>query len=236
MSTDLEDLLNVDSKDGKQRITVQTVYDLNFEATPNSAPPTARTVGSAKSLTEFYSLLNRAMVDYQARSGIALANYVNLTEEDPEPKDESEVISFRLMRREPGAYSQGAPFEGAIKNLRPIARESGKDTANPDYRYTIQGYWYDNLIRFTCWARTNKQANERASWFEDFMEDYTWWFRLQGINRLLFWGRGEDDIVREDENKWYGRPLDYFVRTEKLRRFEEKKLEEILIQLDTNKT
>ena len=117
-----------------------------------------------------------------------------------------------------------------------MTRESGTDAANPDYRYTVQGYWYDNLIRFTCWARTNKQANERANWFEDFMEDYTWWFRLQGVGRVLFWGRGEDDIVRDDENKWYGRPLDYFVRTEKLRRFEEKKLEEILIQLDANNT
>ena len=68
------------------------------------------------------------------------------------------------------------------------------------------------------------------------MEDYTWWFKLQGVNRILFWGRGEDQTVDDDGNKWFGRPLDYFVRTEKLRRFEEKKLEEILIKLDAKQT
>jgi len=236
MSEKLNELLNVKAGDGGHRIIAQTVYDLNFQDQSNSTIPTKHTVGNVKSLKEFYGLVNKGLNDYQRRSGISLRNFIDFTEEDPKPTDETEVISFRLVRREPGAYSQGAPFEGPVKNLRPIVRESGNDPNDSNYRFSIQGYWYDNLIRFTCWARTNKQANERASWFEDFMEEYAWWFRLQGVGRVLFWGRGEDDTVSEDANKWYGRPLDYFVRTEKLRRFEEKKLEEILIQLDANKT
>jgi hypothetical protein len=230
MAGTLEDLLPEGVEVHKLRILVKTVYDLTIESDTRIAR--SRTIGNTKSLIEFYDLVNRAMTDYQARAGTTLINYVNFTEEDPSPKDTTEVISFSVVKREPGAYSQGAPFEGAVKNLRPITRESGKDPNNSDYRFAIQGYWYDNLIRFNCWARTNKQANERACWFEDFMEDYTWWFKLQGVNRVIFWGRGEDQVVDDDGNKWFGRPLDYFVRTEKLRRFEEKKLEEILINLD----
>ena len=230
----LEDLLGDDLEENQMRILVEQVYNLNIDS--NLKLSKDRTIGNSKNLQEFYDLVNRALTDYQGRSEINLRNYVNFTEEDPEAKDDTEVISFRLMKREPGSYSQGAPFEGNVKNLRPTLREKGNDPANPDYRFATQGYWYDNLIRFNCWARTNKQANERACWFEDFMEDYTWWFRLQGISRVLFWGRGEDLTVNDDGNKWYGRPLNYFVRTEKLRRFEEKKLEEILIKLDTKET
>lgn len=234
MAGTLEDLLPTGVEPHKLRILVETVYDLNVQS--DTLPAKSKTLGATKSLIEFYDLVNRALTDYQARAGISLVNYVNFTEEDPDPKDTTEVISFRLIRREPGAYSQGAPFEGSVKNLKPIVRETGVDDDNSDYRFAIQGYWYDNLIRFNCWARTNKQANERACWFEDFMEDYTWWFKLQGVNRILFWGRGEDQTVDDDGNKWFGRPLDYFVRTEKLRRFEEKKLEEILIKLDAKQT
>jgi hypothetical protein len=34
-----------------------------------------------------------------------------------------------------------------------------------------------------------------------------------------------------NNNKWYGRPLDYFVRTETLRTFKEKTIEDILVNL-----
>ena len=231
MSSILEDFLTDELEENRIGILVEQAYNQQIES--NLAVERSKTAGPSKNLKEFYDLVNRAMIDYQAREGVSLRNTVNFTEEDPQAKDETEVISFRLMRREPGAFSQGSPFEGPIKNLRPVTRESGKDPTNPDYRYNVSGYWYDNLIRFTCWCRTNKQANERARWFEDFMEDYTWWFRLQGVSRVLFWGRGEDQTVNEDGNKWYGRPLEYFVRTEKLRKFEEKKLEQILIRLDT---
>ena len=233
-SSILEDFLPEELEEGEMGITVKIVYDMTMES--NFKPSKDTTPGYSKNLQEFYDLVNRALIDYQARAGTNMRNQVNFTEEDPQPKDDTEVISFRLMRREPGAFSQGAPFEGAIKNMRPIVREEALDPANPDYRFAINGYWYDNIVRFTCWARTNKQANERACWFEDFMEDYTWWFRLQGISRVLYWGRGEDETAVDEGNKWYGRPLNYFVRTEKLRKFEEKKLEQILINLETKET
>jgi hypothetical protein len=230
MTTVLEDLLTEDQEAYENRIQVRDVFEMNFS---KNVPPADRTIGQAKSLTEFYELVYRGITDYESRAGTPLANHVTFTEEDPDVDSSTETVTFRLMKREPGSFSQGAPFAGDVRNLRPIMREKGNDPANPDYRFAVNGYWYDNLVRFTCWARTNKQANHRACWFEDFMEDYTWWFRLQGVSRVLFWGRGEDQTVTVDNNKWYGRPLNYFVRTEKIRIFEEKKLEQILINLKT---
>jgi hypothetical protein len=65
------------------------------------------------------------------------------------------------------------------------------------------------------------------------MEEYSWWFKLQGLDRVLFWGRNSDIVTTVNENKWYGRPIDFFVRTEKIRTFQEKTLEEILVRLST---
>jgi len=231
MSSILEDFLGEDLEKDRVRVLVDTVFENNFQS--NMSVSKDRTVGASKNLSQFYDLINRALIDYQARAGTRLEYQVTFTEEDPDIENDTETVTFRLMRREPGSYSQGAPFQGDVKNMRPIVREKGSDPNNPDYRITTTGYWYDNLVRFTCWAKTNKQANYRANWFEDFMEDYTWWFKLSGVNRVLFWGRGEDQTVTVDNNKWYGRPLNFFVRTEKLRTFEEKKLEEILIKLST---
>jgi hypothetical protein len=230
MTSILEDILTGEEETYANRIEVRELFENNFS---KNMPPADRTVGQSKSLVEFYELILRGLQDYEARAGTPLAYQINFTEEDPDLDSETETITFRLMRREPGSFSQGTPFAGDIKNLRPILREKGNDPENPDYKYAITGYWYDNLVRFTCWAKTNKQANSRACWFEDFMEDYTWWFRLQGVSRVLFWGRGEDQTITVDNNKWYGRPLNYFVRTEKIRVFEEKKLEQILVNLTT---
>jgi len=63
------------------------------------------------------------------------------------------------------------------------------------------------------------------------MEDMTWWFVAQGVQRVLYQGQGSDLVTIVNENKWYGRPIDFFVKTEKLRVFSEKKLEEIIIKI-----
>ena len=101
-----------------------------------------------------------------------------------------ETISIRLVRREPGRFSEGRPYEGDVRNLRPILRQVYDDPENPGYKRAEMGYWYDNTVRFTCWARTNKEADARALWFEALMEDYKWFYRLRGVNRVLFHGRG----------------------------------------------
>jgi hypothetical protein len=68
------------------------------------------------------------------------------------------------------------------------------------------------------------------------MEEYSWWFKLQGLNRVIFLGQRSDIITTINNNKWYGRPLDYFVRTETLRVFKEKTIEEVLVNFKVSAT
>ena len=113
----------------------------------------------------------------------------------------------------------------------PRAWRNEEDPENPGYRRAVLGYWYDNMLTLTAWARTNKAANERALWLENVMEEYTWFFVYSGSQRVLYQGRRAEKLTEVENNKIYGRPIDYFVKTEKLRTVSTKTLEEIVVNL-----
>lgn len=233
--SELDDILDPELAIVDPRITVQQVFDfVKGDAAPRAAGR-ATTLGSTKSLLECYDLVRRAIDDYESRAGVAEGNKICFTEEEPDVDSETESVVFSLIERLPGQFAQGQPMSRDHVNLRPMIRDEFNDPENPGYRCVVNGYYYDNIVRFTCWARTNKAANARAEWFENLMEEYSWWFKLQGVDRVVFWGRNADLVTEVSENKWYGRPIDYFVRTEKIRVFQEKTLEEILIKLSVKR-
>lgn len=236
MATGIKDLLNPDLAQNNIRIYVEKVMeDLGFQA--NQAHSTkqlltrSKTPLPAKSLNEFFLLVKKVIDDMELRAGTPEEEKVVFSEEEPDVNSTSEMITFSVVSRKPGSYSQGSPFEGKVVNLRPVPRESLPDPDNPGYNLQINGYYFDNLVKFTCWARTNKEANARAMWFENLMLEYSWVFKLQGIQRVIFLEREADIVNVVDKNKWYGRPLNYFVRTEKLTVFSEKTIEDIILRL-----
>lgn len=187
------------------------------------------TPAPAKNYFQFVDLVNKAIIDYQSR--LKSPNSLTISWENPDINSQTERITVGLVKREPGKFDQGAPFEGSVKNLRPLIRENVPDPDAPGYRKVISGKWYDNLIRFTCWAQTNKEAIERAFWFESFMEKYTWFFVASGVPRVIFWGQESDTLINNDGQKLYGRPLLFYVKTEELTEISEKEIEEIFINL-----
>jgi len=227
-----------DLTEDKVRIYTKYVYDAEIEAKDFLGLPKDRTPRPAKSVSGVYSVVKDIVDNYEKRANTPVSNQVFFTEEElderiTEGKLQKEIITFSLMKQEPGAFSQGAPFEGRVKNMKPIFREEVDDPANPGFRLTTYGYWYDNILRFTCWAQTNKAANARVEWFQAMIEQYAWYLKTEGVDRFLFWGRTEDIVAQINNDKWYGRPLDYFVRTETLSMFSEKAIEEILLSVVT---
>ena len=191
------------------------------------------TPGPAKNIIEVMELIKTAIEDRDRRQHKTADARVVVSYEDPDTDALLETITLSLIRREPGTYSQGRPMEGKVKQLRPILRELQSDSENPGYQRAIMGYFYDNVLQLTCWARTNKTANERAIWLETLMEDYMWWFVYSGTNRILYQGRASEKTVKIQNNKIYGRPINYFVRTEQLRTVSQKELEEIVVYLSS---
>jgi hypothetical protein len=191
------------------------------------------TPGTGKNYFEFCELVKTALDDYQTR--LESPNKLIMSWEDPDKLAETEVVSISLIKREPGAFDQGAPFQGSVKNLRPILRESKQDPTSPGYRKVVLGKWYDNLVQFTCWAQTNKEAITRSFWFEQFIEKYTWFFTASGVQRVIFWRQEEDKLIDNDGKKLYGRPLLFYVKTEELTEYSEKEIEEIYVNLCVQK-
>jgi hypothetical protein len=195
-----------------------------------------KSVGQVKDINDVAELLYTAIQDYEEKKHVSNDAKLKIVYEFPEEDIETEVVSIGIANRQPGAFSKGSPYEGKIKNRKPILREVFDDTENPGYKKAILGFYYDNTIRLTAWARTNKVVNRRAVWLEDFIEEYSWFFIYNGLNRILFEGWKSPEILHLNNNRYFGRPIDFFVRTEKIQVLSEKTLEEIYINLHVKNT
>ena len=232
----IQDILSDDLSEDNRRVVVNNIYNASFVRDQSSRQPYLKTPKETKwSLSDVYNHVRLAIEDYETRANTPEKNKITFTEDMSDRKEDTEIISVKCMERNPGLFQQGSPYDAgkpaSVKEMLPRLREERPDPDNHGYKIAISGKFFDNIIRLTCWARTNKRANYRADWLETLLDEYTWWFKAQGINRFLFIRRGEDMIEGEsDDNRWYGRPLDYFVRTEKISMIREKQIEQIIIK------
>lgn len=212
---------------------VKVIIETQFSNISENAVRIDRTVtpGKTKDIVEVAELIEKAIRDYETRLHTTEEGKVNLVYERPEKDFDGETIAISFAVRAPGAIGQGGPMESKTKNLRPVLREIRDDPDNPGYKRMVLGYYYDNVIRLTCWARTNKVANTRAIWLENLMEEYTWWFVYSGVNRIFYDGWKTPVVLDINNQRYFGRPIDFFVRTEKLINVSQKTLEEIYIRL-----
>jgi len=233
------DLIPEELKEDRQKIIVQRTFDGQIA---RGVDVRSTSLGSAKGLSEVYSLVQEIIRDEEKRLGVSEGLTLEessliqvgdgVYQDSPTANLRTPAVTFSLMRRAPGAYSEGSPFEGKVRNLRPILREVRDDPQNPGYRLAIRGYIHDNIIRLTCWSATNHEANALAEKIERLMERYSFHLVQQGVPRIFFWARGSDQVIRKNgENLYYGRPIEYFVKTETLDILSEKALEEILFNV-----
>jgi hypothetical protein len=229
----LKYLLNTELTKNNIRILAQGIYSSELQQKNSLNIPRDRSPKPAKSLREVYELIEEVIGNYQDRANVPTKDRILFTEEEPLLDSTNEIITVGLVSRMPGSFGQGAPMEAKVKNLHFLSRGETDDPLNPGYRLVDFGYWHDNILRLTCWARTNKQANYRTEWLEGLFVEYEWYFKAEGVDRFLFWERQKDTFLEKQNNKWYGRPLDYFVRTETIKTIREKSIEEILLKYST---
>jgi hypothetical protein len=193
-----------------------------------------RSVLPAKNIVEVMDLIEEAFNHYYERAHTSKDARVNFLYEEPDTPAKLEAVSLKLVRREPGMYSEGRPFQGnRTMAYKPILREVVDDPDHTGYKRAILGMKFDNQLRLTAWAQTNKAANQRALWIENVMHEYMWFFEYSGVERLLYLGRDTEVTHDIQDNRFYGRPIDYFVRTEHLWTVSQKTLEEICIRVGT---
>lgn len=133
-----------------------------------------------------------------------------------EPKDHNNVICWSVEQREPGSLSS-QPFRRP-RELMPRIRENvvvqDENDGSILSHIEVKGQWFDNLVRFECWAPTAKEANNLADTFERLMRDTRDYLLRAGIQKVFYMGREQD---RYDlQGRWKYRPIIYYFRTEQI--------------------
>jgi hypothetical protein len=186
----------------------------------------------AKNINEVMDLINRIIQEKQLSEGIKAPDFqVKLTQEYPPVDLVTEEISYTLLRREPASTSRGRHFNQGRQEWKPGIRSIDDDPNNYGYRLITMGQKFENEIEMTCWAKTNKRANQRALWLENTMRQYAWYLKYEGVDEFYFLRRGRNIVEKPDgDNLVYGRPLVFFARTERLTHLSEPVIRRIIIK------
>lgn len=145
------------------------------------------------------------------------------------------VITYSLTKRAHGTTKGGnQPFDSARTERVPQYRGRLKNPEGKPNSYKFFfGQWYDNLISFNIHARSNKEANDIAAWFEKIMEESRVFFAFKGILKYHFIERQSDTVFKEGDGVIHVRPMVYWVRTEKVYEITENAIEKIIIFMTT---
>lgn len=194
------------------------------------APSQAQSLYPFKTQPGVIGVLRKILTDAEEKENVTEQEKILFTEEFPDFTDTREKIVFSLEETKPGAFGEGGPREARVRNWKPVLRDKFADSEHPGYQVAVLGYLFNSIIRLTCYARTNKEANSRVEWLQRVLRQYSWYFGWQGIPQFFFYARGADFILPEKEIKLYGRPLDYFVVHEELSVQREKTMERLIIK------
>lgn len=141
-----------------------------------------------------------------------------------------DTITYKVIRREPGTIGRH-PFDPPTE-IKPRIRECRVDPDHRDCHVIIMGQWFDNLIQFDCWSKTNNRVDELIEWFEDFMYKYTWVFKKNGVNEILYWMRKQDEEISKWRADLANRSTIYYFRTETITTLREYDLKQIDLYLE----
>tara|TARA_R110002126_G_scaffold155054_1_gene302087 strand:- start:1054 stop:1743 length:690 start_codon:yes stop_codon:yes gene_type:complete len=202
-------------------------------AAQNSTSQKLRSPYPAQDVDGFFRLVGQALTAAQRAEGVQ--NPIVYTEDTPEADDNitGEVISYSLRQRKPGHFEQGgqgsAMGNRKTRARKKIFREAFDDPDHAGLKIYTFGKEFDNIVEFKLHARTNKTANARAMWFENFMEEYTWYFRASGVKLVTYEGRDKDIHISPENRKLVCRPLLFYVRTEQVTTVKEYNLRSLIV-------
>ena len=125
------------------------------------------------------------------------------------------TIVYALLRKEPGSIGK-QPF-APQKMYKPMFRERLKpQTKSSGKTWEMYGQWFDILVEFGCFTTDNRSADLLVDWFEEFIRQYTWVLKLNGVQEILYWQRTRDTAVTKWRQDLISRTVQYFFRIEEI--------------------
>lgn len=146
------------------------------------------------------------------------------------PRIIPKVITWGVVREEPGTVS-GDPFRGT-QEIVPRHREYIAVLSDSDSRWVedegitgfgkqahfleAKGQFFDVLVQYNIWAKSNYEVENLVEWFIDYMRVYRGMFREAGINNMYFSRRVRDDTLMAMNFGYHLRSVLYYFRTERI--------------------
>lgn len=124
------------------------------------------------------------------------------------------TIIYALIKKEPGSIGN-QPF-GPRKQHKPRHMETLRSVNSPGHSLSISSLWFDTLVQMDCYTTDNRSADLLASWFEEFMRQYIWVLKYNGVQEILFWQRLRDKAVTKWRQDLISRTVQYYFRIEEL--------------------
>lgn len=155
-----------------------------------------------------------------------------LAEEKPRPW--RDTITYLVDRKEPAGRG-GKPFEGT-RDVRRHHR--GSESWSPDDGFQIDyyGQWFDTIVQFDCWSKTNVTAERLIVWLEGFLEQHIGVFKYNGIQQMLYWRRSADELVTRWRDDIVNRSLQYYIRFENVGATLERKVSSLVARIGLTPT
>jgi hypothetical protein len=162
---------------------------------------------------------------------------INIFEDPRNPKaDVLGVVTCCVESSKPGSFSQtNNPMNNSgTREIRPSLRGIEKRDIEDQstYKYYF-GQRFDNQISFKIHARSNKEANQIVSWFQNLLQVHKKFFAQKGIIRYYFLERESDTVAKEADSVIHIRPLCYYLTTEESYTITENVLQKLKLKLKT---
>jgi hypothetical protein len=170
------------------------------------------------------------VLELEERNTVLFVSAYSRYYQDRPIADWRDMVIYRVKRREPGTIGKH-PFDPPTE-IKPRIRETRVDPDHPDCHVMITGQWFDNLLQFDCWSKFNNSADTLIEWFEDFMYKYTWVWKKNGVNEILYWMRTIDEEVSKWRNDLAVRSVLYYFKTEKIVTLKEYDFKQIDLYLE----
>ncbi|MDB4533398.1 hypothetical protein N9242_00900 [Vicingaceae bacterium] len=148
---------------------------------------------------------------------------------------EKRIITAEIGKRTPANMSaNSAPFSGTSV-YRPMYLGSEDDPEKGGINLNLQMV-YDNALIFTCWSDSLVFSRRLASLFEAIMQKYYYVLRKY-VPVIVYTGRGNTIVTdKYADSRYFGIPLEFFVRTNERFILKENELRSIQINYSVENT
>lgn len=138
------------------------------------------------SILKYLELVQNAVKSRQNTENIPENRRLLVLYDDPpdEKEVDTEAITFYLEERGPGQWGQGSFDVNTKKELKHHVRSIQQHPEHPSEKLVTMGRGFENNIVFNIYARTDKQALKRVLWFENVMDSFAWYYRVNRIRSI----------------------------------------------------